>query len=102
MNKKEVIAKLKEMDCDIAIVVCDIASISDFATPCYPNESFIVYLVKNPCNDDLVINGKHWAICSSIKDFNENVVYGKDEARKKFCGYYVSDFKEVKEFVTDF
>ena len=37
-----------------------------------------------------------------VEVFDLDLVYGKDEARKKFCGYYVSDFKEVKEFVTDF
>jgi len=99
MTKKEVINKLLEMDCDIAEVICDI-SVSGQVV--YPDESIVVSLVEQPSNDDLVNPNKHWTWCESIKDFKEGIVSGLSAAHKTYCKHYVSNFKEVKEFKTDF
>jgi hypothetical protein len=99
MNKKEVIKALKELECEIAEVICDISRNGNVV---HPNESILVSLVSEPCNDDLVQPNQHWYWCESIDDFDDNVVYGEDEARKAYCDHYVSEFKEVKEFKTDF
>jgi hypothetical protein len=99
MTKKEVINKLLEMDCDIAEVICDI-SVSGQVV--YPDESIVVSLVEQPSNDDLVNPNKHWTWCESIKDFKEGIVSGLSAARRAYCKHYVSNFKEVKEFKTDF
>jgi hypothetical protein len=99
MTKKEVINKLLEMNCDIAEVICDI-SVSGQVV--YPDESIVVSLVEQPSNDDLVNTNKHWTWCESIKDFKEGIVSGLSAARRAYCKHYVSNFKEVKEFKTDF
>jgi hypothetical protein len=99
MTKKEVINKLLEMDCDIAEVICDI-SVSGQVV--YPDESIVVSLVEQPCNDDLVNPSKHWTWCESIKDFKEGIVSGLSAAHRAYCKHYVSNFKEVREFKTDF
>jgi len=99
MNKKDVIEKLSSMDCDIAEVICDISVNGEVV---YPDESIVVSLVEQPCNDDLVIPSKHWTWCESIKDFKEGVVSGRAAARRTYCKHYVSEFKEVREFKTDF
>ena len=101
MDKREVINKLNTLDCEIAEVICDITTMAD-AICCYPNESVLVFLVEQPSNDDLIKNNKHWTICESVDDFNEGIVYGEDEAKKAYCNYYVSEFKEVKPFNSDF
>ena len=99
MKKVETIKKLKEMQCDIAEVICDIAC---RGSVCYPNESILVLLQNQPSNDDLIKHGKHWTICDNIDDFKEGMVFGEKEAKEKYCKYYVTDFKEVKEFISDF
>ena len=99
MNKKQVIEKLSSMDCDIAEVICDISVNGEVV---YPDESIVVSLVEQPCNDDLVIPSKHWTWCESIKDFKEGIVSGQSAARRAYCKHYVSSFKEVREFKTDF
>ena len=110
MNKEQVINKLHEMRLnlddvhmdnitEIAEVICDISRGGNVV---YPNESIIVYLVREPNIDDLIIIGKHWTICDGIRDFEEGIVYGIDEAKANYCNHYVSDFKEVKYFKTDF
>ena len=101
MDKREVINKLNTLDCEIAEVICDITTSTD-EKPCYSNESVLVFLVKQPSNDDLIKNNKHWTICDSIDDFNEGIVYGEGDAKKAYCNYYVSEFKEVKPFSSDF
>jgi len=99
MNKEQVIKALSDMECEIAEVICDI---SRGGSVVFPNESILVSLVSEPSNDDLVKNNEHWYWCESIDDFNEGIVYGEDAAREAYCNHYVSDFKEVKEFKTDF
>lgn len=99
MNKKEIINALSKMKCDIAEVICDI---SRGGNVIYPNESILVFLVSEPNNDDFIKNNKHWTICNSISDFKKGIVYGKKTVRKSYCKLYVSDFKKVKEFKTDF
>ena len=99
MNKREIIEKLSSMDCEIAEVICDI---SVGGVVIYPDESILVSLVKEPSNDDLVTPHKHWTWCENIKDFKEGIVSGQAAARKAYCKHYVSNFKEVKEFKTDF
>jgi hypothetical protein len=99
MTKKEVINKLLEMNCDIAEVICDI-SVSGQVV--YPDESIVVSLVEQPCNDDLVNPSKHWTWCESIKDFKEGIVSGLSAARRAYCKHYVSNFKEVREFKGDY
>lgn len=110
MNKEEVIAKLYELQskCDYSIeeepkefaeVICDISRDGKVV---YPDESIIVYLVREPNTDDLITIGKHWTICDGIDDFMEGIVYGESDAKAKYCKHYVSDFKEVKYFKSDF
>jgi hypothetical protein len=99
MNKQDVIQRLNSLDCEIAEVMCDICSNGE---KCYPNESIIVLLVSEPSNDDLIKNNLHWTICESIDDFDEGIVYGQAEAKEKYCNYYVSEFHDVKPFVSDF
>ena len=104
MNKQEVIKQLNELqnECEIAEIICDITSRGDgLAKPCYPNESIIVLLATQPSNDDLICNHRHWTICDSIEDFEEGIVYGKEEADKKYTSYFVADFKSVKPFEKD-
>ena len=104
MNKKETIEQLKTLQaqgCEIAEVICDICGTGEIV-PCYPKESFLVYLVSEPSNDDRIINRKHWTICSSIRDFKIGVVFGESAARKLYSKYFVSKVHEVKEFKTDF
>jgi len=99
MNKKEIINALSKMECDIAEVICDI---SRGGNAIYPNESILVFLVSEPNNDDFIKNNKHWTICDSISDFKKWIVFGEKAARKAYCKHYVSNFKEIKEFKTDF
>lgn len=99
MNKQEVIKKLKAASCEIAEVICDI---SRSGSVVYPDESILVQLVSEPSNDDLIKRQKHWTVCESISDFKAGIVYGEREAKEAYCKHYVSNFKEVKEFKTDF
>lgn len=99
MNKQQVINALSKMECDIAEVICDI---SRGGNVIYPNESILVFLVSEPNNDDFIKNNKHWTICDSISDFKKGIVFGEKAARKVYCKHYVSNFKEIKEFKTDF
>ena len=106
MNKKDVIEKLRsaEYKSGIAEVICDISSNGQV---CYPNESILVLLWgygedDSACDDDQIIQQNHYTICEGVEDFNEGIVYGLEEARKNYCKYYVSEFKEVKPFVSDF
>lgn len=106
MNKNEVIDKLRSANYEsgIAEVICDISSNGEV---CYPNESILVLLCgygedDSVCDDDQIINSKHYTICEGVDDFEEGIVYGTDEAKKHYCNYYVSEFKEVRPFVSDF
>ena len=99
MNKTEAIEKMNNMEADIAEVICDI---SRNGVVCYSNESVLVFLVSQPSNDDLIRHNKHWTICDNVEDFTQGMVYGEKEAKEKYSRYYVSDFKEVKEFVSDY
>lgn len=106
MKKKDVIKILSEAEpaSGIMEVICDIASNGQV---CYPNESILVMLWgygddDRACDDDQIINSKHYTICNGIKDFRTGVVYGHSAARKAYCNYYVSEFREVREFVSDF
>ena len=101
MNKQDVIQKLNSLECEIAEVICDITTMAD-SKPCYPNESVLVFLVSQPSNDDLIKYNNHWTVCESIDDFAEGIVFGEAEAKEKYTRYFVSEFKEVKEFVSDF
>lgn len=110
MNKEQVIDKLYELKynlndvnrndtTELAEVICDISRDGNVV---YPDESVIVYLVREPNTDDLIKVGKHWTICDGIRDFAEGMVYGMGEAKAKYCKHYVSDFKEVRYFKSDF
>lgn len=110
MNKEQVINKLHEMRLnlddvhrdditEIAEVICDISIDGNVV---YPNESILVYLVREPNIDDLIKVSKHWTICDGIRDFDEGIVYGIADAKAKYCKHYVSDFKEVRYFKSDF
>lgn len=99
MNKQEVIKKLESAGCEIAEVICDI---SRNGSVVYPDESILVQLETEPSNDDLIKRQKHWTVCESISDFKAGIVYGEKEAKEAYCKHYVSDFKEVREFKTDF
>lgn len=106
MNKKDVIKLLSEAEpaSGIMEIICDIASNGQV---CYPDESILVMLWgygddDSACADDQIINSKHYTICAGVKDFKEGIVFGHAAARKAYCNYYVSEFKEVKEFVSDF
>ena len=106
MNKEEVINILKtittEYPSGIANIKCDIASNGQV---CYPDKSILVILNNSPdagIADDLIKHHQHWTTCGSIEDFIEGIVYGEQEARKNYCNYYVSDFKSVQPFPTDF
>ena len=106
MNKNEVIDKLRSADYEsgIAEVICDIVNSENV---CYPNKSILVLLWgygedDSACNDDQIVYSKHFAICGGIDDFEENIVYGTNVAKEDYCNYYVSEFKEVKPFVSDF
>ena len=48
------------------------------------------------------LHGNILPICESVDDFEEGIVYGTDEAKKHYCNYYVSEFKDVRPFVSDF
>lgn len=106
MNKEEVINILKdnttEYPSGIANIKCDIASNGQI---CYPDESILVILDNSPdaaVADDQIKHHHHWTTCDSIEDFNEGIVYGEQEAREHYCNYYVSDFKSVEPFTSDF
>ena len=104
MNKKQTIEQLRTLQaqgCEIAEVICDVCGTGE-NVPCYPKESFLVYLVEHPSNDDLIIGNKHYTVCSSIRDFKIGVVFGESSARKLYSKYFVSKVYEVKEFETDF
>lgn len=106
MNKEDVIKILKDKKTEyksgIANIKCDIASNGQI---CYPNESILV-IVENGADaaisEELVVNSRHWTLCDSIEDFIEGIVYGELEARDNYCNYYVSDFKSVEAFISDF
>lgn len=98
MNKEEVIERLNGLDCEIAEIICDITTRAD-ATPCYPNESILVLLKSEQTDTDLFSRHKHWAICESVDDFVDGIVYGEDEVIKARGKYYVCDFKEVKPLI---
>lgn len=106
MGKNEVIDKLRSANYEngIAEVICDI---SCRGKVCYPNESILVLLCgygkdNSVCNVDQIINSKHYTICEGIDIFEEGIIYGIHEAEKHYCNYYVSMFKEVRPFVSDF
>lgn len=104
MNKKETIARLetlRDKGCEIAEVILDVSATGE-ATACYPKESFLVYLVSEPSNDDLIIHSKHYTICSSIRDFKIGVVFGESAARRLYSKYFVSKVHSVNEFISDF
>lgn len=101
MNKKEVIQQLKSLKNigDMAEIICDVND-KETNQVAYKNESIIVLLSK--CNSDQIIDDKHWNICNSVNDFNKNTPYGIDEGKKSVGRFYISDFKEVKPFISDF
>ena len=104
MNKKETIARLealKNQGCEIAEVIVDISAPGE-VTACYPKESFIVYLVSSPNNDDLIIPHKHWTVCRSIRDFRLGTVFGESAARRTYSNYFVSKVHSINEFISDF
>lgn len=35
-------------------------------------------------------------------EYKSGIVYGEQEARDNYCNYYVSDFKSVEAFISDF
>lgn len=100
MNKEQVINALREMETKsgIAEVICDI-SVRGIVV--YPNESILVKLCE-PCDDNRIATREHWCICDNIADFEEGVVYGQAAAEKAYCKHYVSEFKKVEPFETDF
>jgi hypothetical protein len=99
MNKQEAIKALESASCEIAEVICDI---SRGGSVVYPDESILVQLVSEPSNDGLIKREKHWTVCESISDFKAGIVYGEREAKETYCKHYVSNFKGVREFKTDF
>ena len=104
MNQAQTIEQLKTLQaqgCQIANVICDITGTGE-EIPCYPKESFLVYLTSEPDNEDCIVGMNHWAICENISDFRKNVIFGLSAARKAYCNYYVSKVYCVKEFKSDF
>ena len=103
-NKKETIEQLKTLQaqgCEIAEVICDVSATGEII-PCYPKESFLVYLVRQPNNDDQIIRSKHYTVCNSIRDFKIGVVFGEGAARRLYSKYFVSKVYTVREFRSDF
>lgn len=103
MNKTEVINQLKKLtwETEIAEVICNIKQIRGTE---HKDESIIVYLTpEEECSkDDLVVPCKHWTLCNNITDFKHHLVFGEEMARKCYKTYWVTEFKEVKPFKTDF
>lgn len=95
MTMKEVTGILSAMECGIAEVACDIASGGEV---CYPNERILVRICGNPGSDAEIPPGRHWTVCDSVEDFVEGIVYGRGEAMKAYCNYYVHDFTGVKPY----
>ena len=84
MEKKNVIAYLSSMECDIAEVIVR------YNTGTYLN--IIVYLNPDPSNDDFIIPSKHWYIYGSIDEFRYSL-YFLDPAY---------EIVSIEEFITDF
>lgn len=94
MDRENVISVMEESSWKAAEVICDI---SRGGSVCYPNERIIVKL--NGFDEFIELeSGTFWTVCDDLGDFKENIVCGAESARKNGCRYYVSEFKEVREF----
>ena len=74
-----------------AIITCDIAAVGDKGI-CYPNEKIMVRLSSREGN----VVGKYYTTCESPNDFLCNIVVGEENARAKYCRYYVAKFKKIE------
>lgn len=97
MTKAEVICTLNNANygSGIAEVICDISCNGQVI---YPDESILVLLGGEACDDEKLRMGKHWTICNGVDDFDIGIVYGYQSARQCYCKHYVSNFKQVKPF----
>lgn len=78
MDIKNVVQALRKMNCEIAEVIVERDETKSF--------SFIVYLVSEPSNDDMVNPSKHDWIFDSIEEFEEKFsdCYGFNATVSKF------------------
>ena len=97
MEKKEVIKQLNNMNCDIAEIICDIKTMSGE----WNNESVLVFLTSQPCNDDFIDHQCHWCICESIKEFSKHFAFNAKEAKLKFQNCQITNVIDIREFVAD-
>lgn len=99
MTEKEVIKKLKEMECEsgIAEIVCDVINVN--TNEVRTNETILVMLCgygedDSACDDDQIVNANHWDVFKGIKDFKKH----KDNE----IVFKITNFSQVREFVSDF
>jgi len=98
MTKSEITKQLKNMDCEIAEIICDIKTMSDVSL----NQSVLVFLVKEPSNDDLIKPSMHWYVCNNIKELTSKFAFNDEDAKLKFQNLQIVNVKEIREFETDF
>ena len=96
MEKRDLLEKVRNTDCDIVEVICDIIGRNDGRK--YEDESVLIYKSDEPSNKDLVEPSEHWFIFDSVADF-EDEMRGEEEG---FSSFIETNFKEVREFKTDF
>lgn len=98
MTKSEITKQLKNMDCEIAEIICDIKTTSYVSN----NQSVLVFLVKEPSNDDFISPSMHWYVCESIAEFGKRFAFNDKDAKLKFQNLQIANVKEIREFETDF
>ncbi len=77
-----------------AVITCDITSVGDKGI-CYPNEKIMVRLSSKEGN----VLGKYYTTCENPNDFLCNIVVGEEDARAKYCRYYVANFKKIEIYL---
>lgn len=98
MTKSEITKQLKNMDCEIAEVICDIKTMSGE----WFCKSVLVFLVKQPSNDDLIKNWLHWFTCEDIDEFCKRFAFDAEEAKLTFQNWEITKVRDIKKFVSDF
>jgi len=93
MTKNEAIMAMREVPCKYAILTLDVWSNDELI---YPNEKVVVSVLET--QDPFANIGKYYTTFESIKDFRENSVFGKAEAKKYLTRYYFGDIKRINYF----
>lgn len=111
MNKTEVLNILRNAEWPASNIMEIICNIAKDGKVVHPNQSILVTGCSvdydeedrdycDTCDDDQIVMNNHWIVCDGVEEFEDEV--GDNPEETDCSGFYVSEFKEVREFVSDF